>query len=152
MRLCSSPPNMTLAPAFLADHSPSTGPSLPARTTSCGQELSLPPCFYFLTPSLNCLLSELLQEPPAEFPSSNSSSSLLPECVQNSCFFYDPADVGNLISGSSAFSKTSLNTLGWEDPLEKEMAAHSSTLAWKIPWMNTGITASILENRRDSSI
>ena len=26
-----------------------------------------------------------------------------------SCFFYDPADVGNLISGSSAFSKCSLN-------------------------------------------
>ena len=25
--------------------------------------------------------------------------------------------------------------LGWEDPLEKKMAAHSSTLAWKIPWM-----------------
>ena len=24
---------------------------------------------------------------------------------------------------------------GWEDPLEKEMAAHSSILAWKIPWM-----------------
>ena len=23
----------------------------------------------------------------------------------------------------------------WEDPLEKEMATHSSTLAWKIPWM-----------------
>ena len=26
-------------------------------------------------------------------------------------------------------------SLGWEDPLEKEMAPHSSTLAWKIPWM-----------------
>ena len=26
-------------------------------------------------------------------------------------------------------------SLGREDPLEKEMAAHSSTLAWKIPWM-----------------
>ena len=25
--------------------------------------------------------------------------------------------------------------LGWEDPLEKEMATHSSTLAWRIPWM-----------------
>ena len=25
--------------------------------------------------------------------------------------------------------------LGWEDPLEKEMATHSSTLAWKISWM-----------------
>ena len=24
---------------------------------------------------------------------------------------------------------------GWEDPLEKEMATHSSTLAWEIPWM-----------------
>ena len=25
-------------------------------------------------------------------------------------------------------------SLGWEDPLEKEMAVHSSILAWKIPW------------------
>ena len=25
-------------------------------------------------------------------------------------------------------------SLGWEDPLEKEMAIHSSTIAWKIPW------------------
>ena len=25
-------------------------------------------------------------------------------------------------------------SLGWEDPLEKEIAAHPSTLAWKIPW------------------
>ena len=29
--------------------------------------------------------------------------------LEFSCFFYDPTDVGNLISGSSAFSKTSLN-------------------------------------------
>ena len=27
-----------------------------------------------------------------------------------------------------------VQSLGWEDPLEKEMAPHSSTLAWKIPW------------------
>ena len=26
-------------------------------------------------------------------------------------------------------------SLGWEDPLEKEMAMHSSTLAWKISWV-----------------
>ena len=25
-------------------------------------------------------------------------------------------------------------SLGWEDPLEKEMAVHSSILAWRIPW------------------
>ena len=28
-----------------------------------------------------------------------------------------------------------VQSLGWEDPLEKEMATHSSTLAWRIPWM-----------------
>ena len=31
--------------------------------------------------------------------------------------------------------KTWVRSLGWEDPLEKEIATHSSTLAWKIPWM-----------------
>ena len=34
-------------------------------------------------------------------------------------------------------------SLGWEDPLEKEMATNSSTLAWKIPWMEEpGVSAS----------
>ena len=30
--------------------------------------------------------------------------------------------------------ETRVRSLGWEGPLEKEMATHSSTLAWKIPW------------------
>ena len=30
--------------------------------------------------------------------------------------------------------ETRVRSLGWEDPLEKEMATHSSTPAWKIPW------------------
>ena len=30
--------------------------------------------------------------------------------------------------------ETRVQSLGWEDPLEKEMATHSSTLAWKISW------------------
>ena len=30
--------------------------------------------------------------------------------------------------------ETWVHSLSWEDPLEKEMAAHSSTLAWRIPW------------------
>ena len=33
-----------------------------------------------------------------------------------------------------AIQETWLRSLGQEDPLEKEMATHSSTLAWKIPW------------------
>ena len=34
-----------------------------------------------------------------------------------------------------AMWETRVQSLGGEDPLEKEMATHSSTLAWKIPWM-----------------
>ena len=34
-----------------------------------------------------------------------------------------------------AMRETWVQSLVWEDPLEKEMATHSSTLAWKIPWM-----------------
>ena len=34
----------------------------------------------------------------------------------------------------STMWETWVRSLGWEDPLEKEMAAHSSTLAWEIPW------------------
>ena len=34
-----------------------------------------------------------------------------------------------------AIWETQVQSLGQEDPLEKEMAPHSSTLAWKIPWM-----------------
>ena len=30
--------------------------------------------------------------------------------------------------------KTQIRSLAWEDPLEKEMATHSSILAWEIPW------------------
>ena len=33
-----------------------------------------------------------------------------------------------------AVQETRVPSLGWEDTLEKEMATHSSTLAWKIPW------------------
>ena len=33
-----------------------------------------------------------------------------------------------------AMRGTQVRSLGWEDPLEKEMATHSSTLVWKIPW------------------
>ena len=34
----------------------------------------------------------------------------------------------------TAVQETQVLSLGWEDPLEKEMAIHSSILAWEIPW------------------
>ena len=33
-----------------------------------------------------------------------------------------------------AMRETQVQSLGWEDPLEKEMATHFSILAWRIPW------------------
>ena len=33
-----------------------------------------------------------------------------------------------------SFNVFHVQSLGWEDPLEKEMAAHSSIFAWEIPW------------------
>ena len=33
-----------------------------------------------------------------------------------------------------AMQEMQVQSLGWEDPLEEEMATHSSILAWKIPW------------------
>ena len=42
--------------------------------------------------------------------------------------------MAQLIKHLPAMQETWVQTLGQEDPLEKEMAPHSSTLAWKIPW------------------
>ena len=39
-----------------------------------------------------------------------------------------------MIKRLPAMRETQVRSLGREDPLEKEMAIHSSTLAWKIPW------------------
>ena len=38
------------------------------------------------------------------------------------------------VKGLSAMQETLVRSLGRDDPLEKEMATHSSTIAWKIPW------------------
>ena len=42
--------------------------------------------------------------------------------------------VAQTVKHLPAVQETWVPSLGWEDPLEKEMATHSSTLAWKIPW------------------
>ena len=42
--------------------------------------------------------------------------------------------VAQTVKCLSTMRETWVRALGWEDPLEKEMAIHSSTIAWKIPW------------------
>ena len=42
--------------------------------------------------------------------------------------------VAQMVKHLPAIWETRVWSLGWEDPLEKEMAIHSSALVWKIPW------------------
>ena len=42
-----------------------------------------------------------------------------------------------------AVQETQVRPLGWEGPLEKEMATHSSILAWKIPWTRRACWAAV---------
>ena len=42
--------------------------------------------------------------------------------------------VAQLVKNPPAIRETWIRSLGWEDPLEKGMAIHSSILAWRIPW------------------
>ena len=42
--------------------------------------------------------------------------------------------VAEMVKNLPAMQETRVQFLGREDPLEKEMAIHSTTLAWKIPW------------------
>ena len=42
--------------------------------------------------------------------------------------------VAQMVKNLPAMQKTQIQSLGREDPLEKKMATHSSSLAWRIPW------------------
>ena len=42
--------------------------------------------------------------------------------------------VAQMVENLPVMWETQLRSLGWEDPLEKEMATCSSILAWEIPW------------------
>ena len=63
-----------------------------------------------------------------------------PQALQNRCV--NEGGVGwlraplivQLVKNSPAVQETWLQSLGWEDPLEKGKATHSSILAWRIPW------------------
>ena len=52
---------------------------------------------------------------------------------KNSTWF-EVSLVAQMVKRLPTMRETWVGSLGWEDPLEKEMATHSSTLAWKIPW------------------
>ena len=50
-------------------------------------------------------------------------------------FLYNPASlVVQLVKNSPAMRESWVQSLGWEDPLQKGTATHSSNIVWRIPW------------------
>ena len=47
---------------------------------------------------------------------------------------YPQALVAQMVKNLPVRQETRVGSLGWEDPLEKEVATHSRILAWRIPW------------------
>ena len=54
--------------------------------------------------------------------------------LQNLQYYERTSLVAQTVKRLSTMQETRVRALGWEDPLEKEMAIHSSTIAWKTPW------------------
>ena len=52
------------------------------------------------------------------------------------CLYHGASLMARMVKHLPAMWETQVGCLGQEDPLEKEMATHSRTLAWKIPWMD----------------
>ena len=46
--------------------------------------------------------------------------------------------MAQMVNNLPAMWETWVRSLGWEDPLEKGVATHSSILVWRIPWTETG--------------
>ena len=70
---------------------------------------------------------------------SKSELTQVPGIVQTLRFFRGhlcslTSLVAQMVKHLPTMQETQVQSLGWEDPLEKKMATHSSTLAWKIPW------------------
>ena len=68
---------------------------------------------------------------PGSFPGSGSSPG---EEIGYPLQYSWASLVAQLVKNPLAMWETWVRSLGWEDPLEKGKAAHSSILAWRIPW------------------
>ena len=53
-----------------------------------------------------------------------------------------------MVKNPPAIQETQVPSLGWEDPLEKGMATHSSILAWRIPWTGEPVGLQSVGSRR----
>ena len=83
-----------------------------------------------------CAGSALVLQRPLSCLFVTTSNSQLPviSCGYQFICYYQGFPVTYLLKNPPAIWETWEQSLGWEDPQEKEMNTHSSILAWKIPW------------------
>ena len=55
---------------------------------------------------------------------------------------------GSVVKNPPAMQEMEVQSLGWEDTLEKEMATHSSILVWEIPWTEEPDGLQFMESQR----
>ena len=66
--------------------------------------------------------------------SSHQVAKVLELQLQSFQWIFRPPLVAQMVKNPPAMREVWVRSLGQEDPLEKEMATHSSILAWRIPW------------------
>ena len=82
-------------------------------------------CWVFRVLWPTCVISE---------PSMGDSTDLLDQLLLDNDICGKPSLVAQMVMHLPAMWETQVWSLDQEGPLEKEMATHSSTLAWRIPW------------------
>ena len=71
-------------------------------------------------------------------------------CVFTGCIYRCEA-YSQTVKNLPVIQETWVQSLGWEDPLEKGMATHSSILTWRIPWTEEPGRLQSMESHRDST-
>ena len=101
----------------------------------------LPSCIHTLPPAqfwawLMLFFSAWQTASQPSLPSAwTSPHTLMPPHRGPDSFPHQASLVAQMVKNLLAVWETQVQSLGWEDPLEKEMATHSSFMSWKIPWM-----------------
>ena len=57
-----------------------------------------------------------------------------------------------MVKNLPAVQESWVQSLGWEDPLEKEIATHSGILAWEIPWTEGAWPATVRRGHKESDM
>ena len=85
--------------------------------------------FFFLPRSLNRCIENIQ---PASL---HWSSKLSFSCILSLDYLCRASLIAQLVKNLPAMQETWVQSLSWEDSLKKEMATHSTILAWRIPWI-----------------